>query len=728
MKNNDLVTIAIPVYNETRFLQSLVEKTVQLPLKKEIIIVDDGSDNPITKRILQKIKDNFPQIKIIVNEQNSGKSTSIQSALSIAQGEVFVILDADGELNPSDILNLYKTLRSDGASLVSGARVIKGRRQFSFSHYITRVAKYLFGLSLYLLYGVKMKDILSGYKMFYPKDLKNYKFISKRFGLEADLVTASVKKGGKISETPVDYFPRNYKEGKRIHILDGFEILKCLIKNSNPLLILRSPAITILLCIISWFGTLFAYNFAANASSTSDSLPNNFTAVSIIYSHRLDLTNFVPYFNKRHQKSVVIRNSKGKYFAKTPIINGILAAPFFFVFDKLHNVNHVTADMFLQKDFETYYQSVGKYYASFVTSLSVVVIFITLLIVFRKRALAIVGSLSYGFASMVYSTASQGNWQHGPSLLLITISFAILFSFLKNRKGRGIPFLFISILLALATLIRISNFVFFAAILIVLVFHKPYRRKLFQPAVVFISIVAAWEGFSWVLGIPGGYSGEILRSIQNLSLNSIASAGTSLLISPNVGLLIFCPLVIFGFIGAYKLIKNTLFDRKIRESPIVIFLFVCLLSSVLLFLFNCLWWAWEGGYSFGPRLLIEATPVFVFLGAYASGMFKPRLLPVWTASFAILFIYSVFIHSVGVYADNNDWHERYYTNEDERISMAWKTNPNILSYYVFVRKVYFVQKIITYEKKLVIRKDFYYFDPVRLNFKKLATAQKTLQF
>ncbi len=724
MSSQDYISIAIPVFNETAGLMQLLNKTFSLPLHKELIIINDGSTNTDTNQILKTFETNYRNVRILTNAKNLGKSASIQRALQIAKGNIFVVLDGDSELNPNDIIRLYTALKKENARFVNGIRIQKIKQNFySFPQIVTHVAKILFGHLLHLFYGIHVKDSLSGYKMFYRNDFNSYQFSTKRFGLESDLLIAAIRNNQKLIEINVDYYPRTYKQGKKIRMIDGLEILCCILSHkvlpfSQFLISFRVILVGFLLC----FFTFFMYTLHANSSSTSDSLPNNFTAVNVLYNHRLDITNFNQYFQKRHQKSVEVANNKGVYYAKTPVINGILSVPFFYLFDTHYNMRQVSALNFSQKDYETYYQSVGKYYASFLTSISVFFMFLTLYMFFKKLTFAIWGTLAYGFASMVYSTASQGNWQHAPSLLLITFSFYLFFNFLQGHRKNYL--LFIAMLLAIASLIRISNIFFYLAIFCVLIIDKNQRKSVIVPTIFFVLIIGLWELITILIGIPGGYNTEIVRSFHAFNPFYTFRVILSLLISPNVGLFIFCPLSIFSFLGIYKLITLLKNHTNDLRSPTFLFLMMTICSFTLIFLFNSFWWAWEGGFSWGPRLLTEAVPSLVFLGVYFFSTIQRKR--IMTCLFISLFFYSFLVHLTGVYADDNDWHSKYYKDGVDRMTMAWQTNPTILYYYIIKRKIFFIQELLRTDQGLAVQKSYYKIDIFHFKWSKLDTRTEYL--
>lgn len=714
--SNDYISIAIPVFNETHGLTNLVEKVLRLPFEKEVLIIDDGSTYSETQKILQRVKKDYPQVTIITNRENLGKSASIQLAFKRAKGNLFTILDGDSELDPNDILILYKNLKENDARFANGSRTPRQTKQMSYSRFLTTLGMKASGFLTKFLYNTRVKDILSGLKLFYADDFKSHKFTTKRFGLESELVTTTLISHRKFIETDISYYPRTYKEGKKIHILDGFEIIRYIFVNAfiNKNF-LRTPIFAIFLGISILLFSFFVYNLHANSAATSDSIPNNFTAVNIVYNNRLDLENFRSYFLKKNQGSVVTENANNILYSKTPVINAILAAPYFYLFDKIHNIQNISASDFLHKDYETYYQSVGKYYAALLSSFSVLFIYLTVISLFKNSIYAGIASVTYAFATSVYSTAALGNWQHAPSLLLINSAYYFLFNFLKTKRK---SFLFIaSILLALATLIRITNLFFFLGFIGVLFFYKPYRKLLSGPIIVFLTLILVWQTITISIGIPGGYNQEIIRSIQLFSPLNIALAFGSLLISPNVGILIFCPIVIFSFLGIYTNIRSHLKTND-RTSPLFVFLIISSINFIFLLIFSSFWWAWEGGFSWGPRLLTEGIPFLIYLGAfYFSTLRSITLKKISYIAFSLLMSWSIFVQVLGVYAYDGGWHRKYYRDKS-RLEMAWFIQPNIISYYS-ARKVFFTQQLIASGNRLKIQKTQYYINFIPPTYKQI---------
>ena len=220
------LSVIIPVYNEKNTLPSIISKVQQVSIKKEIIIVDDGSTDG-TKELLkgyEKLKD----IKIIYQRKNLGKGAAIRAAIPLITGDITIIQDADLEYDPQDYLKLIKPISTNNTKVIYGSRFLNKRNKHSYQRF------YLGGLLLSiitnLLYSQKLTDEPTCYKVFDSKLLKsiNLKCVGFEFCPE---VTAKVaKRGIFIKEVPINYYPRSIQEGKKINWKDGVKAIWTLIK------------------------------------------------------------------------------------------------------------------------------------------------------------------------------------------------------------------------------------------------------------------------------------------------------------------------------------------------------------------------------------------------------------------------------------------------------------------------------------------------------------------
>ena len=218
------VSIIVPVYNEEKTIRELVRRLKEVPLDKEIIIVDDGSTDG-TKEILKKIKE--PEFRIISLPHNLGKGAAIRAALPYVQGEAVVIQDADLEYNPSELPRLLKPILEERESVVYGSRFLKGRPRMRPLNFI---ANKILALTASLLLGRRLTDEATCYKAFKTSLLKSLDLKCKGFEFCPEVTAKIGKRGIKIREIPISYSPRTKKEGKKVNWKDGFIALYTLLK------------------------------------------------------------------------------------------------------------------------------------------------------------------------------------------------------------------------------------------------------------------------------------------------------------------------------------------------------------------------------------------------------------------------------------------------------------------------------------------------------------------
>ncbi len=166
-----LVSVIIPAYNEENTIRQVLETVQSLPLEIQIIVVNDGStDN--TFHILEELKTDS-KLTIVQNEVNRGKGFAIRSGIQHVKGDIVVIQDADMELSPNDLVNLVEPLKNDGVQVVYGSRFLKGRGNASLHNYI---ANRILAFYTNLLYGCRITDESTGYKIFTAEIIKRFEF------------------------------------------------------------------------------------------------------------------------------------------------------------------------------------------------------------------------------------------------------------------------------------------------------------------------------------------------------------------------------------------------------------------------------------------------------------------------------------------------------------------------------------------------------------------------
>lgn len=220
------LSVLIPVFNEKATLLELLARVeaVELPVRKDIVIVDDGSTDG-TRELLAGLGN---RARVFLHERNRGKGAALRTALSHATGDLVVIQDADLEYDPSDWPGLLQPLLDGRADVVYGSRFLGGpHRVLLFWHY---AANKLFTLLTNVLYDINLTDMGTCYKAFRMDLLRPIPLRSERFGIEAELTAKVCKRKLRIYEVPISYSGRTYAEGKKITWRDGFSYLWALLR------------------------------------------------------------------------------------------------------------------------------------------------------------------------------------------------------------------------------------------------------------------------------------------------------------------------------------------------------------------------------------------------------------------------------------------------------------------------------------------------------------------
>lgn len=220
------LSVIIPIYNEKKTIQEIIDRVWNTEIPHEIILVDDGSIDG-TREIIKKYEDR-EDMKVIYHEENQGKGAAVRTGIDNASGDVLIIQDADLEYDPRDYPALLKPIQEGVADVVYGSRFLGASRRVAMFWHM--VANKMLTLLTNILYDTILTDMETGYKVFKREIVEDMPLHAKRFEFEPEFTAKILKRDVRIFEVPITFNPRDYEEGKKIGLADAFEAVWALIK------------------------------------------------------------------------------------------------------------------------------------------------------------------------------------------------------------------------------------------------------------------------------------------------------------------------------------------------------------------------------------------------------------------------------------------------------------------------------------------------------------------
>jgi glycosyltransferase involved in cell wall biosynthesis len=220
------LSVIVPVYNEANTVVEIVRRMrqVDLPVDREIILVDDGSTDG-TRSVLPHLEDST--VRVVKHDVNRGKGAAVRTGLAHATGELVLIQDADLEYDPEDWPRLLQPVLKGKATVVYGSRFTGERRNMLFWHW---VGNRFLSLVTNVLYNTTLSDMETCYKLVDRSLMDDLGLRAERFDLEPEITAKLLRRGVRIYEVPISYAGREFHEGKKITWRDGFSALWTLVK------------------------------------------------------------------------------------------------------------------------------------------------------------------------------------------------------------------------------------------------------------------------------------------------------------------------------------------------------------------------------------------------------------------------------------------------------------------------------------------------------------------
>ena len=225
----DLLSIIVPVYNEHRTIGAVLTRllTIGLPTDREIIVVNDGS-NDGTREALDALPKQPGLVSITHLPTNRGKGYALRVGLKMSRGTITAIQDADLELDPAQLADLVAPVLRGEADAVYGSRFLAGS---SSAPLATRLGNAALTRLTNLLYGQSLTDMETCYKIMRGDIARGLTLTADRFDIEPEITVRLLLGGHRIVELPVTFSPRSRAAGKKIRWQDGVQAVRVLVRH-----------------------------------------------------------------------------------------------------------------------------------------------------------------------------------------------------------------------------------------------------------------------------------------------------------------------------------------------------------------------------------------------------------------------------------------------------------------------------------------------------------------
>ncbi len=226
---SELLSILVPVYNEEATVGAVIERllSIEFPVDREIVVVNDGSTDG-TRRVLDALPTHNDQLRIFHAAANGGKGLAIRTGFDQARGTIVAIQDADLELDPAEISALVQPILAGQTSVVYGSRFLHG---YGDAPWLTVAANRFLTSLTNLLYGSRLTDMETCYKIMRTEVARALQLEANRFDIEPEITAKLLRAGHRIAELPVRFEPRSRAQGKKIGWRDGVKAIQVLVKH-----------------------------------------------------------------------------------------------------------------------------------------------------------------------------------------------------------------------------------------------------------------------------------------------------------------------------------------------------------------------------------------------------------------------------------------------------------------------------------------------------------------
>jgi len=214
-------SVVIPTMNEAANLPWVLNR---MPAWVDEVVIVDGRSTDDTVDVARRCRPDA----VVVHETRPGKGAAIRAGFAAATGDVVVMIDADGSMDPFEI-GRYVTAIREGADLAKGSRRIEGGGSADITP-IRDLGNRGLLIVANLLYGTAFSELCYGFMAVRRSKIGELALVSDGFEIETEIVVRAVLAGHVVREVPSFEYPRRTGESNLNAVRDGLRIVRTLLQ------------------------------------------------------------------------------------------------------------------------------------------------------------------------------------------------------------------------------------------------------------------------------------------------------------------------------------------------------------------------------------------------------------------------------------------------------------------------------------------------------------------
>ena len=218
------IAVLIPCYNEELTIEKVIKDFRKELPNADIYVYNNNS------------KDKSAEIAkangaIVINEYKQGKGNVVRSQLRDIEADIYVMVDGDDTYPAEFVHKLIEPVRNGEADMTIGDRLSNGTYQKENKRPFHELGNNLVKKSINILFSTNLKDIMTGYRVFNKRFVKNMPVLSPKFEIETEMSLYALDKKYIIKEIPIEYRDRPEGSSSKLNtVSDGIKVIKTIVR------------------------------------------------------------------------------------------------------------------------------------------------------------------------------------------------------------------------------------------------------------------------------------------------------------------------------------------------------------------------------------------------------------------------------------------------------------------------------------------------------------------